>query len=371
MAYAKKTGDTSRVKQAKQQLIKSGISFALQAILIALIANVWRKLIGKEDEEDTYLESLTKDLGSSVIGNVLWASDIYNYFVNNYDISNFGTDGVNLIVTTCDSILSISDKIVSGEMESDDLLSSLKSLAKGLGTLSGIPVRNVFNLFEGAINTFGSSSTQYKYEALFNNPSASSIGTQLKDAIETGDTEKANTIIDLYYGQYADMYDNTKAGDEIRKLYFETNEIKVLPNTVPSSITYNEETYELTESEYNKYKKHTNEQSYSIIDNLLDNDMYQSLDSEIKADLINSIFNYQSAIAKQEFLENRNIEYTLPSLYTKTYEAFNLGIDIDMYYVYKEYLKTIESDKDEDGNIISGSKKAKNNCINRKSRTNN
>lgn len=210
----------------------------------------------------------------------------------------------------------------------------------------------------------------------------------------------------------------SKVDEELDNLYNKTGESTILPSTIEKTYTINGQTYRMTNEEYSKYKKNYGQTSYKLLDDLINSNDYNKLSDEQKQKAIENIYSYAKEVNKVDYAKNNNetvktstlydtleelkqkggnqssylnyiaktkditgedsskkkIEVLANSNYTdKTKEIIykntegskdkkiivvdKLGLPINEYLKYKS--QKFESDKDEDGETISGSKKQK------------
>lgn len=201
---------------------------------------------------------------------------------------------------------------------------------------------------------------------------------------------------------------------EIKDLYAQTGDNGLIPSAPYNYINYSGEKYNMSAKEYTDFKKEYGQTAFELLDELFDTTSYRSADSETKAELVNKVYDYARDEAKRDFFSDRGIEYDyeedlikgaiendmLPDEYAfsikypEKYDFFkNNGIsyndyadadeegkraytwaydnpgkytmskvisdDFMTYYGYRSELNDIESDKDANGDTVSGSKKTK------------
>lgn len=210
----------------------------------------------------------------------------------------------------------------------------------------------------------------------------------------------------------------SKVDEELDNLYNKTGESTILPSTIEKTYTINGQTYRMTNEEYSKYKKNYGQTSYKLLDDLINSNDYNKLSDEQKQKAIENIYSYAKETNKVDYAKNNNetvktstlydtleelkqkggnqssylnyiaktkdiigedsskqkIEVLANSNYTdKTKEIIykntegskdkkiivvdKLGLPINEYLKYKS--QKFESDKDEDGETVKGSKNQK------------
>lgn len=210
----------------------------------------------------------------------------------------------------------------------------------------------------------------------------------------------------------------SKVDEELDNLYNKTGESTILPATIDKTYTINGQTYRMTDDEYAKYKKDYGQTSYKLLDDLINSNDYNKLSDDQKQKAIENIYSYAKEVNKVDYAKNNNetvktstlydtleelkqkggnqssylnyiaktkditgedsskqkIEVLANSNYTdKTKEIIykntegskdkkiivvdKLGLPINEYLKYKS--QKFESDKDEDGETVKGSKNQK------------
>lgn len=210
----------------------------------------------------------------------------------------------------------------------------------------------------------------------------------------------------------------SKVDEELNNLYSKIGEATILPSTIDKKYTINGQNYRMTDDEYAKYKKDYGQTSYKLLDDLITSKDYRNLSDEQKQKAIENIYSYAKEKNKIDYAKNKNESLKTSTLYDTLEELKQKGGDQSAYLryvaktkditgegankrkigvlansdysdktkeiIYKntegsndkkiivvdklglpinEYLKyksqKFESDKDEDGETISGTKKQK------------
>ncbi|MBQ2391879.1 MAG: hypothetical protein II306_08965, partial [Clostridia bacterium] len=187
-----------------------------------------------------------------------------------------------------------------------------------------------------------SSVGSYKLDSMFYE---TSLANDLDKAIADGDNGKVSYIMALIYD---DKLDETVSKNQINEITRLTKEgYSVLPRDIPDHITYNGENYELTAEQKDIYMK-TYSQVVNAIDSLISSSFYIGSSTKEQADLISYYHDRYREMAGNEVLGLTDTKKTIYSI---------VGFDKFAEYAYS--IKDIESDKDKNGNTISGSKKKK------------
>ena len=206
----------------------------------------------------------------------------------------------------------------------------------------GIPIRNLYN----AVNTFlkVDANTSYEFQNAF---AKGAYGSDLKKAIDAGDTELAETITRLMLKDtFGDT--DTKVVATVRSLY-EQGYSNVIPKTVSKSVTIDGVSYEMTAKQQQVFKK-IYSQADTAIERLVGKQSFVNLSPKVQADAIKWIYDYYYDRAKEN----------LSGVEDDSRKAlFGSYINIDTLAVAYSYCRSLEADTDKNGKAINGTRKAK------------
>lgn len=172
----------------------------------------------------------------------------------------------------------------------------------------------------------------------------------------------------------------TEIDAEIKDLYAQTGDDGIIPNIPNNSVNYDGEKYKMSAREYTDFKKTYGQTASDLLEELFETMTYQNATAEERVDLVNEVYDYASDTAKLEYLEKEGVDYEPSSTYGNIKGAIENDMSLDefdlfskdrgKYYIskaiggyetydtYKNALNDVEGDKDENGNTITGSKKA-------------
>lgn len=158
-------------------------------------------------------------------------------------------------------------------------------------------------------------------------------------------------------------YKPSSAADELADVYRETGEANIYPDrNAPYKITtgsgHDKEEYKLTQSEREKYLRTRGQLSKQLIDSARASDAYRNADEYTKADMLVKAKNYANYVAKKEALAEKGIQYS-DATYENYDEMLASGVDLSSYLAYSSANNELEADVDENGDPVSGTKKAK------------
>lgn len=111
--------------------------------------------------------------------------------------------------------------------------------------------------------------------------------------------------------------------EELKNVFNTTGEKGVLPSTPQKSFTIDKQKYNLTSKEYNQAKKIYGQTAKKMLDKVIVSNEFNSLDNDVKVDLIKDIYTYSKGKIKEEYTKEHKIEGYDPrgSLSKKKYNA--------------------------------------------------
>jgi len=300
----------SKYSHAKKQLARSVGSMAAVAVLTALIARLFSFLYNddRNQEEETagdFAAGVAKDAASEVFGFIPVIGDVAGYFMDGYDVSNFYYDTYNDLLVAVSDTYSLLGKAVSGEViEEWEIGRMLRKNARALGSLSGVPVRNVENTLSGLVRRF-SPETGYAYDTLFYN---ASYTEDVNKALQRGDTELASAILELAVkrNKTGSVY-SPEVIDTIVKLHnagYNAELNKYVYKVLPRDIDTEKVT---TRKQYRQFEK-IYSQADEAVEALVKSEDFAALadysteDGNAQAMAINTVFSAYYEIAEHEVL---------------------------------------------------------------------
>ena len=332
----------ARLKKAQKKLAKSSAALAMTAIFMALIAQAFRWLYKKDDEEDNIPLNMTLDAVGNLFGGLPLVKDAYAKLVEGYDLDNYAYSAVNDLLDGAKNLMTTAGNVFSKEASSQEVALGIKNFIYSIGQATGIPVRNIYNVFYGLTKRFNGEAA-YKIDNVFYEKN---YKNDFYKAIESGDTEMATFIMSLLYNER--MGENMSATTHSELYSLSAKGFKVIPKSVASSITIDGQEYELSEAEIAAVRANYST-AQSGLEKLFANASYSALTDELKADAVNYLYDlyYDQAIEETLGVDRGN-----GALVAKAVGADTLAL----LYVAT---KGLESDKDKNGNTVSGSKRKK------------
>ena len=268
--------------------------------------------------------------------------DAYAKLVEGYDLDNYAYSAVNDLLDGAKNLMTTAGNVFSKEASSQEVALGIKNFIYSIGQATGIPVRNIYNVFYGLTKRFNGEAA-YKIENVFYEKN---YKNDFYKAIESGDTEMATFIMSLLYNER--MGENMSATTHSELYSLSAKGFKVIPKSVASSITIDGQEYELSEAEIAAVRANYST-AQSGLEKLFANASYSALTDELKADAVNYLYDlyYDQAIEETLGVDRGN-----GALVAKAVGADTLAL----LYVAT---KGLESDKDKNGNTVSGSKRKK------------
>lgn len=133
----------------------------------------------------------------------------------------------------------------------------------------------------------------------------------------------------------------SKVDEELDNLYNKTGESTILPSTIEKTYTINGQTYRMTNEEYSKYKKNYGQTSYKLLDDLINSNDYNKLSDEQKQKAIENIYSYAKEVNKVDYAKNNNETVKTSTLYDTLEELKQKGGDQSAYLGYVAKTKDI------------------------------
>lgn len=162
------------------------------------------------------------------------------------------------------------------------------------------------------------------------------------------------TINNLLNPAYTSQVDVDTVEEELQRVYDATGE-SVFPSRADKTITSGGREKNLTAEEYTSYAKDLGQTRYRYAQDAMRSSAYRSMRSGDKAKFISKMYEVANAQAKK----NAWSAYQYDSEMESYAEAEAAGISATEFYVAKNTLNSIRSDKDKNGESINGTRKPK------------
>lgn len=334
-----------RLKEAERNLRKSVGALMTNALYMALIAYFFQWLYrrNKDEEPEEQVLAVALDFVGNMIGGLPILNDVYSYFTDGYEVSNFFYSALNDTLEGANALKELAMAAASGEeISKQDIASSARKAIYAACQLLGLPVRNAYNLTAGIIGHF-SPSAGYWLDDLFYKKSYRS---DLKEAIENEDEKMIATV--------AGLLTDANIGGQSKTVRAEVSGLVakgytgVLPRSLGDTVTYDGEQIELTKAQKKQFRK-----IYDIADESIETlvtlSLYREAEDSVKAKAIRWIYDTYYFLAMSDVL---GIESSKNVLLAE-------AIDIEKLAIILCTARSIEADKDRSGKPIQGSRKKK------------
>ena len=344
LSDAERTKLKDRLDRAKTKFAKAVGSVTVQAMLLLIVNEIFRKLYGKNDdetEEEKRARLLVDGIGN-LIGGMPIVSEVYSVFTSNFGFEPMELSAVNDFFDTAKSVINYVNRSSEGEITDRDTNKMVRTVLFSGGQLLGIPLRNIRNLIYGSVRLFDKDAA-YKWD---NAVYKKNYSADLTKALENDDIERATMIMELALGEKMGSGFSDASIRELASLVSLGE--KVIPSAISDTITIDGEEYALEAEQYAAVK-----QVYSgviaAVNSLVESKAYKSHTAEQKAKVLRKLYATYKDIAYDRALgTQRNVRANIISSLLSE-NTFNSYIA----------LSAIESDVDAEGNTISGSKRRK------------
>lgn len=333
----------TQIKTARKKVFKSITALATSALFMAAVAQLFNWLYNKDrDDDETAAEQVLVDFTGNLLGGLPLIRDFYSRLVEGYSIDNYAYSALNDML---DSAVNLFDSVagaVTGEESNTKMAARIKNLIYSIGQLTGIPTRNLYNVFYGLTKRI-SPTTAYKIDEAFY---AKNYVTDLNKAIEEDDTDMTAMLMSLIFNE---RMGNTNMSDSVRNKFVDlySKGYSVLPRSIGDTITYGGVEIPLTDQEYNRFRA-IYAQSMKDLEKMMSSGTFNVLSEEAQAKAIKQVYDayYYDALSDLVGVDERT-----------TLGELSDCIDMSKLSVAYVGLSDIESDKTANGDAISGSKK--------------
>lgn len=344
---AKKAGNSAeterldkKISRARKQCGRATASLVGVAIFNALIAYGFKWLYRRDDEENA--GTFIADTFGNMLGGIPFIRDFWSFFQDGFEMDHFLISTVNDVLgTAAASFELVKDAAGGKEITRQQALGNMRKVLYAAGQLSGIPVRNVYNVATGMLNRV-SPKAGYSAEALF---VAKPFTSDLKKAIEADDEEMIGTIAGLMVEEKG--VENAELQGMFRELVGKG--YSVLPRSVGDKVSMNGTEIALSGKQQKRFRELYRIGDEAVTD-MVKLRQFSSADEKVRAKAVQFIYDVYWELALEsvtgEELAERNV-------------LFAEAIPIEKLAIIIATARAIEADKDKDGKAISGTKKRK------------
>lgn len=333
----------TQIKAARRKVRKSLTALATSALFMAAIAQLFSWLYNKDkDDDETAAQQVLVDFAGNLLGGLPLVRDIYSRIVEGYSVDNYAYSALNDLLDSAVNLFDTVGSLVSGDESNSKLTARTKNLLYSLGQLTGIPTRNIYNVFYGLTKRI-SPTTAYKIDEWFY---AKNYVTDLNKAIESDDTDMIAMLTSMIFGE---RMGNTTMSDAVRNKFVDlySKGYSVLPRSIGDTITYGGVEIPLTEQEYSRFRS-IYAQSMKDLEKMINSGTFSVLSEEMQAKAIKQVYDayYYDALSDLVGVDERT-----------TVGELSKWIDMSRLSVAFAGLSDIESEKNSKGETIAGSKK--------------
>jgi len=262
----------------------------------------------------------------------------------------------------------------------DDVLSSYDSGVKKIAGMVGSMSQNYLTQFiPTLVSQFASTLDDKKRTTRASNNSSFKYGEEtarklmykipiLRNQLEVStdiwgnEIDQSDNIIERavenFIAPYSKKEDITTSLDtELKRIYNSTGETSVIPGVPKAFVKYDDVTYQMSASEYTKYKKTYGQTTNKYLNSLINNVNYKNATDEEKVKMIKEIYSFASATASEEYFSNKSVNYETDTLeeVQKIKELKMTDEQLAEYVAQKKIISTIKNDE----NITAQEKKIK------------
>jgi len=333
----------TQIKAARRKVRKSLTALATSALFMAAIAQLFSWLYNKDkDDDETAAQQVLVDFAGNLLGGLPLVRDIYSRIVEGYSVGNYAYSALNDLLDSAVNLFDTVGSLVSGDESNSKLTARTKNLLYSLGQLTGIPTRNIYNVFYGLTKRI-SPTTAYKIDEWFY---AKNYVTDLNKAIESDDTDMIAMLTSMIFSE---RMGNTTMSDAVRNKFVDlySKGYSVLPRSIGDTITYGGVEIPLTEQEYSRFRS-IYAQSMKDLEKMINSGTFSVLSEEMQAKAIKQVYDayYYDALSDLVGVDERT-----------TVGELSRWIDMSRLSVAFAGLSDIESEKNSKGETIAGSKK--------------
>lgn len=344
--------DDARHQAAKKKLVKAATAMGMQALYMAIVSMLARKLIARDDE-DTFKAWSTDDLltgvgdmFSSLIGGLPMIGDVFEFFMSGFDIEDMGVGAVNDLLRAVQNFWNTFSGIVSGDVTGEDAATAVRLIFYEVGKTLGIPLQNIYKYMRGSIYHVGDGGEQlvYRLDSVFKTPSYSA---DIGRAIEAEDEERVAFLTGLALDERVSLAQNSVVREELVRLTNAGEDI--LPRSVGTSIGYDGEEYAMTLNQQKRFRT-VYEGANEAVLRLVQSSYYKGASDSVKAKAVARVYKLYYNLAIEEIL---GVEMEQKAqLFAKVIPPEKLAIII-------AEARELRADVDDDGRVINGSKRRK------------
>jgi hypothetical protein len=133
---------------------------------------------------------------------------------------------------------------------------------------------------------------------------------------------------------------------EITKVYENTGESSVFPDTINKNLTIDKKKYVMTSKEFAKYKKQFGETSYELLKNLINSDGYKKLSDSQKQLAIEKVYSYSTEQIKIDYARQNCLKNEQSTLSQVTNAIKKAGGNTSNYFEFLANTQGLDKDSE-------------------------
>lgn len=334
----------SRLKEVRKREAKSISALVMSAVYMACVAQLFRWLYNRDDEDENIALNMALDAIGNLFGGLPGIKDLYAKLVDGYELDNYAYSVINDLFDSVDGIFSSAEKVIDGKAEKQDFTSLIKKMFYSVGQLFGIPVRNLYNMATGITRRI-SPAAGYKIDAFFY---SKNYRSDLKKALENGDEKMIATIAGLIMNEDVGDIKDGAVREELDTLIKDGYD--VLPRIIGDNVTYNGAEYALNAKD-REYIESMYTNANESLSNIMKTTRYKNASAAVRAKTVKNTYrlSYEIAVADiagDEASSEKNV-------------LFSQVFDVALLSFILAAVSNLASDKDKNGNAVNGSLKRK------------
>lgn len=285
----------ARLKTAHKKAWRATSSLVLTAAFMAAIAQAFRWLYNKDDEDEDILQNMKVDFIGNLFGGLPIFKEIYGNLAEGYEFNGFAFSSIDDLFSSFSDMIELTGDLFNGKADSRQAALTIKKMSYSIGQIFGLPTRNIYNVVYGLTKRV-SPETAYKIDNVFYNQN---YNADLKKAIKNNDEDMIATIAGLLMDENVGAFTSGATRKEINRLL--AMGFDVLPQSVGDTMTINEVEYKLDEKTKKQFKK-VYSQAIDAVDKLVSNNGYKVASDDAKAKAIKYVYRYYYYEAQQKTL---------------------------------------------------------------------
>ena len=355
---AVQSGNKDQIAKAQKYALDTfGGLLAANTVYVAMKA-IFKTFRKKDkdyrDEEgnitaESYTRQLGKDLVETYAGSIIGGSEalsVIQSLATGKKWTGPEMSSLSYVEEMVNALGDITDAM--GEEDPRKAAKAIKNSAETLAMGFGVPAKNMETYIMATVRRI-SPRIGMEYDNLFGGIQKSDLKNMDEDAVSMAAGLILSNRTGVSFGQ--------AVNDELARLYG-AGETAAVPTSMPDSFTYNGTT--VTIKDRKKYGETWGGVVGDNLEELIGSDHYQGASDKDKAKMVNRLYEYATVQARKgadpAYSADGNSTYGWT---VKADEAVAAGIPLPETICALNAFAGMTADKDEDGNSISGSKKAK------------